>query len=64
MISARLVGLGSLYFPKVYGPLQSFQGATEGMLEKLNKDVPKDLEKALFLSPNQVEAMNFFNFIP
>ena len=63
LISSRLVGIGSLYFPKTYGPSGSYHGVTKKMLEDLNKTIPKNLEKALFLSPEQVQAMNTFNFV-
>ena len=62
-ISSRLVGIGSLYFPKTYGPSGSYHGVTKKMLEDLNKTIPKSLEKALFLSSEQVQAMNTFNFV-
>ena len=63
IISARLVGLGSLYFKKIYGSTLSYQGASEGMLEKLNTTVTKNFETALFLCSKQVEAMNSFHFV-
>ena len=63
IISARLVGLGSLYFPKVYGPTKSFHGANAGMLDEVNDVVNKNLEEALFLSSVQVQALNSFNFV-
>ena len=62
-IAARLVGMGSLFFQKTYGPSQSFQGAVKSMMEETNKIVSKDLEKALYLSPEQVKALNSFNFV-
>ena len=48
-ISSRLVGIGSLYFPKNYGPNKSFYDVSQNMLEEVNKSVTKNLEKALFL---------------
>jgi hypothetical protein len=63
LISSCLVGIGSLYFPKTYGPSESYHGVTKKMLEDLNKTIPKNLEKALFLSPEQVQAMKTFNFV-
>ena len=63
LISSRMVGMGSLYFPKTYGPSGSYHGVTKKMLEDLNKTIPKNLEKALFLSPEQVQAMKTFNFV-
>ena len=62
-ISSRMVGIGSLYFPKTYGQSGSYHGATKRMLEDVNKTIPRNLEKALFLSPEQVQAMNTFNFV-
>ena len=63
MISSRLVGIGSLYIPKTYGPSRSYQGAVHGNLQDVNEFVSKDLQKALFLSPEQMQAMNSFNFV-
>ena len=33
------------------------------MLEEVNEFVSKNVEKALYLSPEQVQAMNRFNFV-
>ena len=63
MISSRLVGMGSLYISKTYGPSRSYQGAVDGILQDVNGFVSKDLQKALFLSPEQTQAMNTFNFV-
>ena len=57
------MGLGSLYFPKVYGPTKSFHGANARMLDEVNNTVNKNLEEALFLSSVQVQALNSFNFV-
>ena len=62
-VAARLVGMGSLFFQKTYGPSQSFHGAVKSMMEETNKIVSKDLEKALYLSPEQVIALISFNFV-
>jgi hypothetical protein len=61
-ISAFLVGIGSLYIPKTYGKNKKFQEVAEGMLKEVNKRVKANLEKALYLSPEQVESMHSFNF--
>ena len=62
-MAARLVGMGSLFFPKTYGPRRSFYWAVKNMMEETNKFVSKNLEKALYLSPEQVKALNSFNFV-
>ena len=62
LISSRLVGVGSLYFPKTYGPNKTFFEATANMIDEVKKFSIKDLEKALYLSPEQVQAMNRFKF--
>ena len=61
-ISALLVGVGSLYFLKIYGKNKKFQEVSEGMLKEVNKRVKVNLEKALYLSPEQVESLNSLNF--
>ena len=64
MISSRLVGVGSLYIRNTYGgPSKSYQEAVHENLQDVNKFVSKDLQKALFLSPEQMQAMNSFNFV-
>ena len=63
IISSRLVGMGSLYIPKTYGPSRSYQGAVHENLQEVNESVSKDLENALYLSPDQVRALNSYNFI-
>ena len=60
-ISARFVGLASLYFPNFQ--FSSYQNAVAGQLQRLNTDVPFKLEKALFLSPEQTVAFNSYNFV-
>ena len=62
LISAFLVGIGSLYIPKTYGKNKKFQEVAEGMLKEVNKRVKANLKKALYLSPEQVESMRSFNF--
>ena len=62
-VAARLVGMGSLFFPKTYGPSRSFHGAVKNMLEETHSFVSKDLENALYLSPDQVKALNSCNFV-
>ena len=61
-ISAFLVGIGSLYFPKTYGKHQNSQEVAAGMLEEVRTKVKHNLEKALYLSPEQVQSINSFNF--
>ena len=61
-ISALLVGIGSLYFPKTYGKNEKYHEVTESMLKEVNNRVKTNLEKALYLSPEQVESINSFNF--
>ena len=61
-ISAFLVGIGSLYFPKTYGKHQNSQEVAAGMLEEVCTKVKHNLEKALYLSPEQVQSINSFNF--
>ena len=63
MIYSRLVGMGSLYISQTYGPSRSYQGAVHGALQDVNKFVSKDLQKALFLSPEQIQAISSFNFV-
>ena len=63
MISSRLVGIGSLYIPKTYGPSRSYQGAVHGNLQDVNEFVSKDLQKAMFLSSEEIQAMDTFNFV-
>ena len=63
MISSRLVGMGSLYIPKTYGPSRSYQGAVNGNLQDVIEFASKDLQKAIFLSPEQIQSMNMFNFV-
>ena len=63
MISSRLVGMGSIYIAKTYGPSRCYQGAVHGNLQDVNEFVSKDLQKALFLSPEQIQGMNTFNFV-
>ena len=60
-ISARLVGLGSLFVPKLYGN-KSYVGAIGWQLEKLQRDIPHKLETALLLNPEQIKAYGSFNF--
>ena len=62
MISSRLVGMGSLYIPKTYGPSRSYQGAVQKNLQDVNEFVAKDFQKAMFLNPEEIQAMNTFNF--
>ena len=62
-VAARLVGMGSLFFQKTYGSSRSFHGAVKSMIEETNRFVSKDLEKALYLSPEQVKGLNSFNFV-
>ena len=62
-ISSRLVGMGSLYISKMYGPSRSYQGAVHENLQEVNESVSKDLENALYLSPDQVRALNSCNFV-
>ena len=66
-ISALLVGMGSLYFPKTYGKkktgeIKSYHDVAEGMIEEVSKRVRANLEKALYLSPEQVESLTSFSF--
>ena len=61
-ISAFLVGIGSLYFPKTYGKHKNYQEVAEGMLVQVDNRVKEDLEKALYLSTEQVQSINSFNF--
>jgi hypothetical protein len=66
-IFALLVGMGSLYFPKTYGKKKigenkSYHDVAEGMIEEVNKRVKGNLEKALDLSPEQVESLKSFSF--
>jgi hypothetical protein len=61
-ISAFLVGIGSLYFPKTHGKNKTYHDVTERMLKEVNNSVKANLEKALYLSPEQVESINSFNF--
>ena len=61
-ISAFLVGIASLYFPKIYGKHQNSQDVAAGMLEEVHTKVKHNLEKALYLSPEQVQSINSFNF--
>ena len=64
MISSRLVGVGSLYIRQTYGgPSRPYQEAVHENLQDVNEFVSKDLQKALFLSPEQMQAMNSFNFV-
>ena len=63
MIASRLVGMGSLYISKTYGPSRSYQGAVHENLQEVNESVSKDLENALYLSPDQVRALNSCNFV-
>jgi hypothetical protein len=62
-MAARLVGMGSLFFPKTYGPSRSFYWAVKNMMEETNRFVSKNLEIALYLSSEQVKALNSFNFV-
>ena len=62
-ISAFLVGIGSLYFPKTYGKHQNSQEVAAGMLEEVRTKVKANLEKALYLSPEQVQSIESFNFV-
>ena len=61
-ISAFLVGIGSLYFPKTHGNNKTYHDVTERMLQEVNNSVKANLEKALYLSPEQVESINSFSF--
>ena len=66
-ISALLVGMGSLYFPKIYGKKKTgenkvYQEVAEGMIEEVSNRVKANLEKALYLSPEQVESLTSFSF--
>ena len=66
-ISAFLVGIGSLYFPKIYGKKKTgenktYQEVGEGMIGEVSKRVKTNLEKALYLSPEQVESLTSFSF--
>ena len=66
-ISALLVGMGSLYFPKIYGKKKTgenkvYQEVAEGMIEEVRNRVKANLEKALYLSPEQVESLTSFSF--
>ena len=61
-ISAFLVGIGSLYFTKTYGKNENYHEVTECMLREVNQRVKANLEKALYLSPEQVKSINCFNF--
>ena len=63
MISSLLVGLASLYFPKTYGSSRSYQGVAEGMLQEVDNSVRNNLEKALFLGPEQILAIKSYNFV-
>ena len=63
IISSRLVGMGSLYIHKTYGgPSRSYQEAVHSTLQVVNEFVLKDMQKAMYLSPEQIQAMNTFNF--
>ena len=67
-ISAFLVGMGSLYFPKIYGKKKTgenkvYQEVAEGMIEEVSNRVKANLEKALYLSPEQVESLTSFSFV-
>ena len=57
-----MVGIGSLYFPKTYGKHKNYQEVAEGMLVQVDNRVKEDLEKALYLSTEQVQSINSFNF--
>ena len=66
-ISALLVGMGSLYFPKIYGKKKTgenkvYQEVAEGMIELVSNRVKANLEKALYLSPEQVQSLTSFSF--
>ena len=63
MISSRLVGIGSLYFQKTYGPTKSHLGAINNMLQEMNSFASDHLETALYLSPEQIQAMKKLNFV-
>ena len=63
MISSRFVGMGSIYIAKTYGPSRCYQGAVHGNLQDVNEFVSKDLQKAMFLSSEEIQAMNTFNFV-
>ena len=60
-LSARFVGLGSLFIPKKYGN-KTYVGAIGWQLNKLQKDVPHKLEMALLLNPEQRRSFHSFNF--
>ena len=47
-ISALLVGIGSLYFPKTYGRNEKYHNVAEGMLKEVDKRVKTNLERALY----------------
>ena len=61
-LSARFVGLGSLFIPKKYGN-KTYVGAIGWQLNKLQKDVPHKLEIALLLNPEQRRSFHTFNFV-
>ena len=55
--------MGSLYIHKTYGgPSRSYQEAVHSTLQVVNEFVSKDMQKAMFLSPEEIQAMNTFNF--
>ena len=60
-LSARFVGLGSLFIPKTYGN-KTYVGAIGWQLNKLQKDVPHKIEIALLLNPEQTKSFHSFNF--
>ena len=60
-ISARFVGLASLYFPNPQ--FSNYQSTVTVQLQRLNTDVPYKLEKALLLTPEQTVAFNSYNFV-
>ena len=78
-ISARIIGLASLYFPKATNKssttesqskpefskfcqgTKSYNEAVTSQLKKVNKEVLYKLEKALFLSPEQIVAFHSLN---
>ena len=54
-ISALLVGMGSLYFPKIYGKKKTgenkvYQEVADGMIEEVSDRVKANLENALYLA--------------
>ena len=42
--------------------MEKIKNITEGMLTEVNKKVKANLEKAMYLSPEQVESINSFSF--